>query len=485
MGIVFKQSLNNTIITYLGFGIGAINTLFLYTRFLSDEYYGLVSVILSVAAVLMPLLAFGVPNTLVKYYSEFNDTKTKDGFLTLMLILPLFLILPLALVSYLAYDAIGNFLGKENEIVKGYVWYIFIIGMAMAYFEVFFAWAKVHMKSVFGNFMKEVFVRVCIGFLLVLLHYALIKVDTFLIALVVLYVLRMLIMKIYAYKLRMPKISFKFPENTKVILSYSALIILGGSAAVVLLEVDKVMINQFIQIENVAYYSVAVFIATVISVPSRAMHQITYPLTATLLSNKKYTELKDLYQRSSVTLFIISGLIYLLIILNLEQLYLLLPSKYGGGFRVVFLIGLAKVYDAMLGNNNAILYNSDYYKTLLMMGVFLAISSILFNLVLIPSYGLIGAAIASFLAISTYNTIKVIFVKKRFGILPFTSNFLSIIIILLLIGISFYFINFPFHPIVNIAIKSVLIVVVYFSLIYKFKLSDDVNNIMNKLIKKK
>ncbi|MBU2996138.1 oligosaccharide flippase family protein [Cellulophaga baltica] len=485
MGIVLKQSLNNTIVTYLGFGVGAINTLFLYTRFLSDEYYGLVSVILSVATVLMPLLAFGVPNTLVKYFSDFNDAKTKDGFLTLMLILPLFLILPVALVSYFAYDVIGNFLGKENAIVKGYVWYIFIIGMAMAYFEVFFAWAKVQMKSVFGNFMKEVFVRVCITILLILLHFEIITIPNFLIALVIAYALRMLVMKIYAFKLRMPKLSFNFPKNTKAILSYSSLIILGGSAAVILLEVDKVMINQFIEIEYVAYYSVAIYIATVISVPSRAMHQITYPLTASLLSTKNYVELKDLYQRSSVTLFIISGLIYILILLNLDQLYLLLPSEYGGGFMVVFLIGLAKVYDALLGNNNAILYNSDYYKTLLIMGILLAVITILFNLVLIPQFELIGAAIASFLAISIYNTIKIIFVKKRFGILPFTSDILVIIAVLLLIGFVFYFVNFPFHPIINIVIKSILIVLAYFSLIYKFKLSDDVNMMIDIFIRKK
>ncbi|MEM7382243.1 MAG: oligosaccharide flippase family protein, partial [Bacteroidota bacterium] len=112
MGIVFRQSFNNTIITYIGFGIGAINTLFLYTRFLTEEYFGLVGVILSTSAILAPLLAFGVPNTIVKYYSGFTEKKSTDGFLTLMLLLPLLFILPLALVSYWANTAIGEFLAR-------------------------------------------------------------------------------------------------------------------------------------------------------------------------------------------------------------------------------------------------------------------------------------------------------------------------------------------------------------------------------------
>uniref|UniRef100_UPI00262B234F oligosaccharide flippase family protein n=1 Tax=uncultured Eudoraea sp. TaxID=1035614 RepID=UPI00262B234F len=241
MGIIFKQSLKNTTITYLGFAIGAINVLFLYTRFLSEEYYGLVGVILSTSAILMPLMAFGVPNTLVKYYSNFKDSTSADGFLTLMVLLPLVIVLPLAGASYLANEAIGNFLARENNIVKDYVWYIFLIGMAMAYFEVFFAWSKVQMKSVFGNFMKEVFVRVGVSLLLIPLYMEIVGVDFFLKALVVLYLLRTLLMKLYAFSLRRPKIRFNWPKNTISMVNYSILIILGGSTAVILLEIDRFM----------------------------------------------------------------------------------------------------------------------------------------------------------------------------------------------------------------------------------------------------
>ena len=107
---------------------------------------------------------------------------------------------------------------------------------------------------------------------------------------------------------------------------------MGGSAAIILLEIDKVMINQFIEIENVAYYSVAGFIAMVIAVPSRSMHQITYPLTAALLNKGDITALKALYQRSSLTLYIISGLLFILILLNLDDLYKMLPDAYRNGF---------------------------------------------------------------------------------------------------------------------------------------------------------
>lgn len=484
MGIVLKQSLNNTLVTYAGFAVGGINTLFLYTNFMQPDQYGLVQVVLSVAAVLTPFLAFGVPNTLVKFYSSFKTDREQEGFLFMMLLLPLLLIVPIAILSYGTNEAIGAFLSNKNPAVKDYVWHIFIVGMAMAYFEVFYAWARVRMKSVFGNFLKELFCRLGQSVLLVLLYLDWIEIDFFIKALVGFYLLRMLIMKWYAYALRMPKLTFSFPDNGWDIVKYSGLIILGGSTAIVLLEVDKVMLNNFMNLENVAYYAVAGFIATTIAVPSRAMHQITYPLTADYLNNQDMSSLRQLYQKSSLTLFIVSGLLFLLIVLNIDDVYLLLPKEYEGGFIIVFWIGLAKVYDALLGNNNSILYNSDYYRSILFFGALLALLAIGFNLWLIPAYGIKGAAIASFSAFFIYNSLKLFYVKSKFGISPFTSETVKVFALLIVVGVLFYTFQFFFHPIINIVLKSILVVFMYVGILYRFKISEDVYGVLSKFLKR-
>tara|TARA_R110000868_G_scaffold6247_8_gene35690 strand:- start:1258 stop:2712 length:1455 start_codon:yes stop_codon:yes gene_type:complete len=482
MGIVLKQSLNNTIVTYIGFAIGAANTLFLYTNFMQPDNYGLIQVILSVSAVLTPILAFGVPNSLVKFYSNFNNEERQNSFLTLMVLLPLILIIPIAIISYVANDAIGNLLSRQNAIVRDYVWHIFLVGMAMAYFEVFYAWARIRMKSMFGNFMKEIFCRVGQTILLILLWVKIIDIDFFINALVGFYLVRTIIMKIYAYSLRKPHLNFKLPSNWVTIVKYSGLIILGGSTAIVLMEVDKVMLNNFLELENVAFYAVAGFIASTIAVPTKAMHQITYPLTAKYLNEKNKSALKELYQKSSLTLFIVSGILFLLILLNLNELYELLPQKYSGGFMIVFWVGLVKVYDALLGNNNSILFNSDYYRSILFFGVLLAALAIVFNLWLIPNYGINGAAIASFSAFFIYNTLKLGYVKLKFKILPFTNETFKVLVLLIVVGAIFSFVSFPFHPIINIGLKSILMIVLYVGILYRFKISEDVYGVLNKFL---
>ncbi|WP_417370631.1 hypothetical protein [Gelidibacter japonicus] len=110
MGIVASQSLKNTITTYLGFAIGALNTLYLYVFFISDVHYGLISFMLSTATIMMPLMAFGVHNTIVKFYSTFKTKNSLNSFLTLMLFLPLSVIIPIGIIGVVAYDNIADIL---------------------------------------------------------------------------------------------------------------------------------------------------------------------------------------------------------------------------------------------------------------------------------------------------------------------------------------------------------------------------------------
>ena len=245
MGIVQNQSFKNTITTYIGFGIGAINTLFLYTEFMSEQYYGLITYILSTAYVMMPLLAFGAHNTLVKFYSSYKSRNYVNSFLTWMLFLPLLMIIPLGLIGYIAFEIISNFLSETNPIIKDYVWLIYIAAIAFSYFEVFYSWTKVHMNSVFGNFMKEVFHRAGVMVLLFCLYFQVMNIEAFVYVVVGVYVLRMLIMKLYAYYVRRPIFRFGKLPNMKAVIKYSALIIIAGSVANIILEIDKFMIGQF------------------------------------------------------------------------------------------------------------------------------------------------------------------------------------------------------------------------------------------------
>lgn len=484
MNIVTYQSIKNTIITYAGFVIGAINTLFLYTYILGDIYYGLVGFILSSSNIMMPLMAFGAHNSLVKFYAAYPTEQAKSEFLTYLLFLPLLFVLPFSVVGYIYYSEIGQLLSHENPIIAQYLWIVPLVGLSMGYFEIFYAWVKVHLKSVFGSFLREVALRLMVSLFLILVYQQIITPEQFIYALVLIYFTTMVCMKWYAYHIKMPAFTFKLPSNYLVVLEYSLYIILSGSIAMLLLDIDKFMIAQYVKIENVAYYSVAIFISLVIAVPGRAMHQITYPITAKLMAENKYPELNELYKKSSITLQIVGGLVYLGILINLNQIYILLPKQYSGGIAIVFFVGLSKYFDLVLGNNNSIIFNSKYYKAVLFLGVMLTIVTITLNMLLIPSYGINGAAIATLISITLYSWTKLYFVVKKMNLYPFTIQTLKALGLLVVLFVLFYFWDFPFHPIISITLKTTIFAIMYLYLHYRLALSLDVNNLINNTLSK-
>ncbi len=473
MGIIFKQSFSNTIIIYLAFIIGGINTLFLYTRFLEDKEYGLVIFILSAANLLMPLMAFGSQYTVVKFYSSYRTEEEKDRFLGFMLWVPLVMGLILGMLGGAFYEQIAGFLSRKNENIHDYMVYIYIVAVLTAYFEFFYAWAKVQLQSVFGNFIREMFTRVSVMILLGLVYWNVLDFQGFLLALVISYVLRMSVMMWYAFRLRPPVIRFRLPDNVKDLMKYAFYIILAASAGSLLLDIDKVMIGGKLPLENTAFYTVALFIGSVIEAPGRAMAHIVQPLTSKALNEDNLTEVASLYKKSSMNLLLIAGLIFLLVNVNIHELYRILPEQYSGGTWVVLMISTAKLYHMFLGNNGAIISNSKYYRILLPYSVLSALSVVVLNVILINKIGINGAALATLIVVLVFNSLKIWFVKYKFGIYPFTKKTLSLLGSIVLLLILFYFWEFPFHPIVNIVLKSIVLGGVYLLLALRMKFTDE------------
>lgn len=483
MGIVLNQSFKNTIITFAAFGIGGINALFLYTNFLTDEYYGLVTYLLSTANLLMPLTAFGVQYSIVKFFSSYTSKQEKDKFLSSSLVFPLLIALPFGFFGTVFYEQISNYLSLENPIIKEFTWVIYLVAVATAYFEIFYAWAKVQMQSVFGNVLKEMFSRIAVTLLLTLVFLKVIDQVEFIYYLTGAYFVRAFIMLLYALKLYTPKFTFQLPNNYKEVFKYASYIILAGSAGAILLDIDKFMIPQKEAIAYTAYYSVGVYIASLLEAPGRAMAQIVQPITAKALNENNAPEINKLYKSTSINLLLICGLFFLLINLNINQGYLLIDEKYSQGIWVVFMISLAKLYTMSLGNNGAIISNSKYYKILLPYSIAMALAVILLNNWLISIYRMNGAALSTLIVLLFFNTVKIWYVKKKFNIVPFTIKTIYLLFVLAFVYGLFFFWDFKSHPIINIGLKGVLITILYLVIVYKLKISSDINIIIDKLIK--
>jgi O-antigen/teichoic acid export membrane protein len=340
------------------------------------------------------------------------------------------------------------------------------------------------MQSVIGNLISEVLIRVIVMFLLFAVHFDLIEKSTCVYGIAFAYFIQLIVMKLYAISVKMPVLRFVIPANLKEIIQYSLFIIVSGGVAVMLVDFDKVMIPFYKDISQNALYAVAIFISTVIIVPYRAMNQIVAPITAKLMIENKHDELNDLYKKSAINLQVIGGFIMMLIFLNIKELYKIIPDEYSGGIWVVFMIGLCKFYDVLLGNNNAIIVNTKYYRTVLLFGIMTVVLMIVLNMIFIPLYDIEGSAFATLLTIIIYNTIKLFYVVKKMNLYPFTIKTVYSFGILVVCFLLFFFWEFPFHAIINIGLKSILISIFYWFLNYKLEISEEVNKVVYSILQK-
>ncbi|SNR15214.1 lipopolysaccharide biosynthesis protein [Tenacibaculum jejuense] len=493
MGIIFKQSFRNTLVIYLGFLVGAINAIIFYPNILQEEYHGLVTFLLSASNLFMPLIAFGVHNTIVKFYSSYKTKAERDRFLSSIILFPLVIALPIGFFWDIFHDFIISQLNKSNDSkVEDYTMAIYIIAVCCAYFEVFYSWAKVHLKTVLGNVLKEFYNRAAVFVLLLAVFFQLISKSEFIFALTIFYVVRTLIMMFYAFKTYFPKFVFLLPVNTKEIIKYSAYIFLAGSAGAIIIDIDKLMIPGKEAIKAASYYAVAVYIGSFIEAPGRALGQILQPLTSKSLNDNNEEEVDNLYKKSSINLILISGLFFLLVNCSISDLFKIMPEGYAGGELVVLMISLGKMYTMSLGNNRDIINNSKFYRMILPIGFGMAASVYYLNKLFYFSmdFGTEGLALSTLISLFVFNTIKLWFVKAKFKMNPYTKKTAIISLVIMVFFATFYFWHLsipefflgkiPVHIILNILIKSLVITVFYLIVVVKLKISPQFNALISR-----
>tara|TARA_B100001057_G_scaffold395712_1_gene405293 strand:+ start:3639 stop:5099 length:1461 start_codon:yes stop_codon:yes gene_type:complete len=484
MGIVVRQSFLNLISIGVAFLIGAVNTLYLYPTFLGSKFQGLVIALLAISNLIQPFISFGTQHAVIRYYSKYTRKSDRDGLLTISILIPLIIVLLFIPVFFAYYDDIRQYLFQSDQSLSKYSYVILFIAISTSFFEVFYSWLRVKLKSVFGNFLKELYPRLLIALLLIFYSIGLLNFENFILFLIYGYYLRLLIVIIYSFYVNKPKLNLNFKNDFNEIFKYCLLIFLSGAASSIILDIDKSMLSSILTVENVAYYSVAVFIAAVIEIPGRAMFQILSPVVASAINKNQMKKLEDLLKKSSTNLVLVASLFFLLINLNIDDFYSMLNQDgYSIGIPIVIIVSFGKLYSMSIGCINNIISNSKYYYYTFWFSLFSSVLAVILNIYLIMEFGIIGAAYATLIVLAIMNSIKIYLVKVKFKIHPYSRDTIKIIILSVLTYFIFSNLKLGFEPVINIIVKSGLVLILYTLSAYIFKLSDDVNIFIDKFNK--
>jgi len=491
MGIVIRQSIYSTIISYVGVVIGYVNLLYLYPKFLSLEQVGLFRTIQDAAILFSPFAQFGLTQSIFRFYPQLvKDQKSSHAFISLMGLMALmgfavffivFKIFETPLLSYFEVNA------KEIIQYTSLVIWLTLILVMVAVLE---AYSRSVLRTVIPNLLREVMARLFLSVLVLLYFLGFITFNQFIIGSVVSYLLWLLILLFYLYQ--QGEVSFKMNFNildkTKFpeLIKYSLLSFAGMAGLILLGKIDSLMVTALLSLSANAIYTTAYYMAAVIEIPKRALSQITMPLISRAFEKNDLKEVAELYRKTSINQFIIGSFILIGVWINLDSLFLLMPNgaKYEAGKWVVVIVGIGKLVDMLFGPSSEIIVLSKYYKFNIILILLLAAIVIISNNLLIPRYGIEGAALGSAFALITFNVAKYIFIYVKYKIQPFEKTTLKVLIIAAItFAINQVSFNLDF-VVLEILLRSIFTTIVFGGLVLLSKVSPEANELFFKVLKK-
>ena len=433
MGIIQKQGMKSSLFIMIGFVIGAFNLLVLFPLFFSKSDQGLVRAMIDIGATLSVFCTLGTLPVVYKFYPFYNQylgpKKNDLPFITLMVNLIGFGLL--LLIGWQQQDFIVRKLGKSPDLAVyfNYVYpYTFFILMFI-WLEGF-AWGL--RKGVVTNFLKETLIRILTTVLILAFGFKFISLPVFIMLFSGIYLIPALILlytliQTKEFSLRNFKISSVTRRLKGRMINFALFVFAGQFFNLLAKTSDTVLIFGLKGLSDTAIFAIATYVSAILEIPQRSLNSITIPVLAESWKNKDMANIKNIYHKSVSNLLAIGLLLFGLIWLNIDNLVAFLnfiSSKYGGGYdelpKLIFILGLAKLIDLGTGVNSQIIGTSNFWKFDFFTNLFYILLSLPLNYYLIKNYNLEGLAYSNLIALCLYNSIRFLFLYKKFKLQPYT-----------------------------------------------------------------
>ncbi|MFK7954198.1 MAG: lipopolysaccharide biosynthesis protein [Ekhidna sp.] len=484
MGIIIKQSFWGTFITYLGLFFGYINVLYFRAEYFDLQQIGIFSLVTANAMMISPISSFGMSSSYLKFFPSF-DVEDRRKFFSFLFLITLIGNALVIITIWLLSDHIESRYAETAPTYINYLSISIIIILANSFFELFFRYSNTIMQVTFPTFLREIYLRA--GSLILVFGFALQwwDFDGAIIGLGLLYAfavvflfIQLLIIHRFRFDFRFGKISNFWNWKLLKFAIYSML--LAGSFAV-LNNATYDQVTAILGAEANAIFATCFFIAIVVELPQRNMAKVINPILSNEFAKKNMVEVEKIYKRSSITMSVVGLLLFIGIVTNLKDLFQFIPKgdAFETGFLIVAGICFIKLIVMVSSFAGEIINYSNLYHYNLLFQILAALTLLVLNYFIISSMGLNGAAISYCSAILLHILLKIAFVRFHFKMHPFMKSHIGLFIIGTLIFIGAYFFQPEVHPVLRIVFRSVLTTLIFTILIYRFRISNDINQLIH------
>jgi len=491
VGVILRQSLKTAIVRVVATAIGMVSMLFVYP--LDHESYGTLQFIASCAFLILPFTSMGGPNVVIKYFTEYkNKTKDERSLLPTILLLGGVLVTLGCFIFYLSSGVLLEFFassGEDQQIFSDNLSWILALVLVLFFVQTTNGFISNYGRIVVPGIIVDLGYKIFLPAIILLVYTAVVPKEWIAQSLVSFYLVAFCLLLIYAWSIsafttRSDFSFFKSKSVRRSVLLYGLLSSLTSIGAMVAFRLDSIMITKFLgAAENGLYFNVLVM-ASVIDMPSQAIYKIASPVISKNWSSNNLDQISKIYQKSSIVSQVVGSLIFVGIWANLDYLISISskPEAFINAIWLFVVLGAAKLIDAVTGLNSHIIAYSEHYRFNVIFILVLALVSIATNYYFIPRYGVLGAGMATCISLLLFNLMKLVFLKVKCDMHPFTAMTLVAGLVMLAVAYLTSLIPVLENPIVGILINSIFIVAVAVPSMYFLKVSPDINGLIDQVM---
>ena len=418
--ISFKQILLSGGITF-GYRIAGLFLNFFITFFITKNFgpsvFGNFSLVLTLLQASTMIFALGLPNALINYLGV---NKIDDHFSQFLLKKGLKIVLFSALIASSIYFVLKTIIATTVFHNQNLIEYLLIVALVLPFsiahefFLNFFVATKNFLK--FNIFM---FVLPNIFFLSLLFLYTISKESQYLtFVFYAISILTTVLIELFFVFKKHAKTTIEKMSSLQII-QFSSPMMLSSLMLFLLNWTAVFMLGAMVSEQEVGIYNLAYKLASLAMLVIISMNIVLAPKIAELYKTDNLKELHSVIKKATRLVIILTAPIVLFLFFFSNFVLGVFGANFIQGKTALIIISIGVMLNVLTGNVDQILNMTNHQKILKNITIFGFILNVLLNVLLIPIYGINGAAAASLITNLVFNLICLFYIKKKLGFYTF------------------------------------------------------------------
>lgn len=445
----------------------------IYTRILSTNDYGIVSIFLGLIGIFSVVMCFSVDRSVSRYFYDQKDEQDFKRFVGTSSIASIAFFIATSLLLFLFADKFGNLVGLSKNTVYLIIPISIIEVIGLTFQQIYGPLKKSKTIAIASLF------RVYLGFVFSVILILLFSNNKY-IGQIIGQVIAGTLMIIYWLRKIKPYFVLSFDSSyLKYIFTYSVPLIPYALSSVIIAQFGKIALGSSQAFSDAGYYSIALAVSSIVSIIISIGHEAWNPYFMEYMNAKNYTQI----DRDFSKIFKITVICALGIASFGKEIGLVLAKKEFT--EALYLVPILTIGYVFYQFSYVYLRNFGYSKKthFATIVVFISgLSNILLNIILIKKYGEFGVAISF-----TFSYIIMAFFGWLFNkyFVKLHSTPLKIMLVPLIIMALFYTALYAIIPIKSIVLSIFLkvILISFFIVIILWKDKKEIEFFLKRFLK--